>query len=147
MPAEIGNPLHLLVALGDLHFLSVPLHGQKCHHLVVGPFHVELDLGVLIGGAQGLHGRLPGKDLPTVQGSAFAKALGPELPIPVCDAVKRVGIGHHDGDVFAPLGVENVVDGRVEVGRILPDFHLAASALHKRGARQQLSDVHASESR
>ena len=74
---------------------------DEAEDLVVWALAVELDLGVLVGGAECFDGCVAGVDDVALGVDAFAEALGPELAEPVCEEVEAVGVGHEHVCVLA----------------------------------------------
>ena len=116
---------------------------QEHEDLVVWAFAVELDLGVLVGCAQGFDGGEAGEDDFVVEVELFAQGLGPELAVPVGHVVEGVAVGHHDMVGFAFAGAHFDQEQREHRGGVLVEVFIAAPRVHRGGAVEHGFDVNA----
>src|SRR5581483_10648016 len=98
VPSEIREAREVLVARRDVDGLAVILDAEEEDDLVARALGPELELGVLVGGADGPDGRLPPLDRPPLEVDRLAEALGPELAEPVARRRETVAVGHHHDD-------------------------------------------------
>ena len=94
------------------------LHRDEGDDLVERPFHEELHLAVLVGGADRGDRRGPDVHRPPLAVHPLAQALGPELPVPLGELPQPVGVRHQHVDPGAELGVGGPVQRGVERGRV-----------------------------
>src|SRR5690606_41946999 len=104
--------------------------GEERDRLVERALHVELDLGMLVRGAEGLDRRGPAEHLGARAVVALAEALRPELTEPIGDGVEAVAVGHHDVDRRTRLGVGQVLEGGEKAARAAPQLIRGAPLLH-----------------
>src|SRR5206468_3121749 len=101
----VGEPLPLLdPGLPERVDAGQRAHGdgrrleEEEEHLVGRPLHVELELRVLVGGAERAHRRLPPLDGAAGQVPRLAEALRPELAEPVGGRRQALAVWHEDQD-------------------------------------------------
>ena len=97
----------LCVATLDASSGSLGPGGRDSHHpieladsdereeLVVGSFHVQLQLGVLIGHPQALDRQGADVHQLALPIGLLSQTLGPQLPVPVGHLAQPRGVGHH----------------------------------------------------
>ena len=102
---------------------------------------------MLVGGADGGHGRGPAVDRPPLAIHALAQALGPELPVPLGELPQPIGVGHEHVDAGAEVGVGGPVERGVERGRILQQVVGLGPLDRLPRTREQRRDVDADERR
>src|SRR5436190_17487034 len=78
------------------------LHRNERDGFVCWTFHEQLDLSVLIGGAEGGHWRRP--DRSAVR-SFLAQAFRPQLHEPSGEIAQWIGVRHEYGDGLFQLGI------------------------------------------
>src|SRR5918993_926345 len=132
MSPEVADAFEVVVGFGYRQVPRMVLDLDDLDHLVLGALHVELDLRVLVRGADC-----------AVRCGAFAilaQRLRPELHEPGREPLQRVGVGHHDPDVAPPRGVHEIVHRRPDDRRVLRP--LLVDLVHAlRSPREQGVDV------
>src|SRR2546427_2790967 len=105
--AEIADALQVLVGRRQVDRRAVVLDAREEDHLVARPLHAELELRVLIGGAEREHRRLAPLDGATGEVPRLAEALRPELAEPVGGRRQALAVRHEDEDrLRVPCGQE-----------------------------------------
>ncbi len=83
MPAQVRQSFGLRAGRRYRERALELLDAQEDHDLVVGAFHVELELRVLVGHAQTLHRQRTDVDQLVLAVGLLAETLGPQLPVPI----------------------------------------------------------------
>src|SRR5439155_276312 len=96
--AEIADPFQVLVGRRQVDHHAVVLDAREEDHLVARARHVELELRVLVGGAERAHGRLAPLDGAAGEVLRLAEALRPELAEPVGGRRQALAVRHEDDD-------------------------------------------------
>ena len=141
LAAEEGDGGHVVAAVRNGRGGAEVLHAQEGDDLVERAFRIELQLGVLVGDAQRLDGRLADVAGLAVQRQVLAEALGPQLGVPVADELEGVGVGHHHGHVHA-LAHGSDHQAGLEQRRVLPRIVRSAALVHGARAGDHGADVH-----
>ena len=130
----------------DHRFAAEIIHRDKGNDFIVGTFHIELGLGVLIRHAQGLDRRRARMhDFPAAV-QLLAQAFRPKLAVPIGHPPEVLRIRHHHRELHAFLVVEILKSGISGRGIFFGRAPLAALA-HHFGASEQLADINAGQRR
>ncbi|MPN39781.1 hypothetical protein SDC9_187311 [bioreactor metagenome] len=117
--------------MGDGHLVAEGLHAQEGDHLVVRALSVELQLAVLVGYTQGFYRRLADVDGFAHTGCILAQAFSPQLAEPIGHILETVSVGHHNVHVDASLLHQDILDGSLKQGGILPHVMRRAARVHR----------------
>ena len=116
------------------------LHAQEADDLVEGAFGIELDLGMLVGDAQGPHRGLARMHGVAFKVDALAQGFRPQLAVPFRRGSQGVHVGHDHGDVDT-LPHSHGVEQGVGIGGVLVQARTGAGLIHLGAARQQGVDI------
>src|SRR5690606_27484680 len=140
MPPEIGELWHVRITGGNGEVLPSPTLDEEGDRLVERPFHVELDLRVLVGYAERFDGCWTGMDFHSLARVALPETLGPELTEPIGDVAKRIGVGHHHMDRRVQLLIGEVLQRRIHPRWISQEVARTTALVHGLRPLQQLPD-------
>ena len=140
MAVKIGQVRQGQGRFGDGQLAVETLHAQEADDLVEGAFGIELDLGMLVGDAQGPHRGLARMHGVALQVGALAQGFRPQLAVPFRRGGQGVHVGHDHGDVHALPHGHGVEQG-ISIGGVLVQARFGAGLIHFGAARKQGVDI------
>ena len=131
----------LRVLRRDLDGVVGALDGEQREPLVERPLHVELDLAVLVGDADGLDRRRAGEDVVARPRPPLADRFGEELRVPVAEEREALAVGERHRHRLRHARLHQVLERGVDEGGVLAEGRRLAARVHRRGSGEQPGDV------
>ena len=133
------------IQVRDLQVILKLIHGQEGNQLVGRPFHVKLQLGMLIGGSQGPDRGAAGIHDLALEILALSQAFSPKLAEPIRHAGQAAGVGHEHqvGPGFG--GSKEIEEGGQAIGRVLVRRGVFQVLIHEPGPGEEFLHINAGE--